>query len=654
MMNPVSIGMLPEIQFVSAPAFSPDGGTVAFVVQQADLDNNGYKADLHLYNCATKTTLTLTRSGNIKKFIWSKSGALLFLTGSEKGAKEKGCPLSRIYEISISGGEAVEKFALPVHIIGFYECQDGRFVIAAGVDNTPERDTAYEVFDEIPLWANGKGLTNKKRIHLFVYTPQTGELTRVCEKFDDCTLYSVRGSRILYKAYGWQDVQQPYDGIYLYDMDSNTSRCLLEKDVRRTGAISFWDDDNALVAATENTPYGDEEYCDFYTLNLTDGVMKLLTPYNYSIAAGTVGTDARLGEVYADKTTDEGYYFITTKGAYSYLHRITRDGRISEALTPQGACDSFDVCNGQLVVCGMYEDRLPELYLGGVQITDLNQTTERWKISTPEPLAFTDRDGFEIQGWVIKPVDYQPGKKYPAVLNIHGGPRTAFSSVFHHEMQTWATEGYFVFYCNPRGSDGGGTAFGSLNGNYGTYDYDNLMDFTDNVLIRYPDIDTERLGVAGGSYGGFMTNWIVCHTDRFHAAASQRSISNWITFEHMSDIGHTFTKNTQAVLTREDAQKLWWHSPLKYAANCKTPTLFVHSTEDYRCPMAESLQMFSAFKLLGVETRLCLIRGENHELSRSGRPRNRILRMTEILNWMNRHLKNNAQSPSNIREGSAQ
>lgn len=214
-----------------------------------------------------------------------------------------------------------------------------------------------------------------------------------------------------------------------------------------------------------------------------------------------------------------------------------------------------------------------------------------------------------------------------------------FGTVFHHEMQMWANAGYFVFFTNPRGSDGFGTEFGDINGRYGTVDYDNLMEFTDYVLDHEPDIDRDRVGVTGGSYGGFMTNWIIGHTDRFKAAASQRSIANWISFEYMSDIGHTFTKNEQAAFASEDVDKLWFHSPIKYIGNCKTPTLFVHSEEDYRCNVAEGMEMFAALKVLGVDTRMLMVKGETHELSRSGRPRNRIVRMREILNWMDKYLK---------------
>ncbi|MBQ4093842.1 MAG: S9 family peptidase [Oscillospiraceae bacterium] len=288
----------------------------------------------------------------------------------------------------------------------------------------------------------------------------------------------------------------------------------------------------------------------------------------------------------------------------------------------------------------MYENKLAELYLCGEQVTDFNG---EWLAShsavTPEYHSFTATDGFEIHGFAMKPAGYEAGKKYPAILHIHGGPRTVFGSVFHHEMQVWANAGYFVFYCNPRGSDGRGNEFGDINGKYGTVDYENIMQFTDEMLQKYPDVDRFRVGVTGGSYGGFMTNWIIGHTGRFAAAASQRSISNWIAFEHTSDIGPFFTPNNQATTTREDVDKMWWHSPLKYADNCTTPTLFIHSDSDYRCWMVEGLSMFTALKMHGCEARMCLFKGETHELSRSGKPQNRIRRMEEILGWMDKYLK---------------
>ena len=236
------------------------------------------------------------------------------------------------------------------------------------------------------------------------------------------------------------------------------------------------------------------------------------------------------------------------------------------------------------------------------------------------------------------PKDYEPGKKYPAILDVHGGPRAVYSKIFFHEMQVWAGAGYFVFFCNIHGSNGQGNKYGDLRGRYGTVDYDDLMKFTDAVLAKYSDIDQTRMGITGGSYGGFMTNWVIGHTDRFKAAASQRSIANWLSFEHLSDISPEFCVDQVGATEDDDPAKVWFHSPLKYAKYATTPTLFLNSDEDYRCPMAEGMQMFHALLANRVEARMTVFHGENHELSRSGRPENRLRRLNEIQKWFDGHL----------------
>jgi len=247
--------------------------------------------------------------------------------------------------------------------------------------------------------------------------------------------------------------------------------------------------------------------------------------------------------------------------------------------------------------------------------------------------------GVSIDGWVIYPIDFDENKKYPAILDIHGGPKAAYGEIYFHEMQYWAAEGYFIFFCNPRGSDGKGNEFADIRGKYGTIDYEDLMKFTDCVLDHCPYIDSSGVGVTGGSYGGYMTNWIIGHTDRFKAAASQRSISNWLSDFGTADIGYYFNPDQLGGTPWNNTDKYWEHSPLKYADKAKTPTLFIHSDEDYRCWMGEGLQMFTALKYFGVESRLVLFHGENHELSRSGKPKHRIRRLMEITEWFDRHLK---------------
>lgn len=210
-------------------------------------------------------------------------------------------------------------------------------------------------------------------------------------------------------------------------------------------------------------------------------------------------------------------------------------------------------------------------------------------------------------------------------------------------MQVWASEGFIVMFTNIRGSDGRGDDFADIRGDYGRVDYQNLMDFVDIVEKKYPCIDKKKICETGGSYGGFMTNWIVTHTDRFVCAASQRSIANWISMAYISDIGPYFGPDQCGINVGEwfnsvHHDELWNHSPLKYVDNAKTPTLFIHSDEDYRCPLPEGMQMMQAMTLRGIDCKMVIFHGENHELSRSGKPLHRIKRLTEITNWFKKHI----------------
>lgn len=406
----------------------------------------------------------------------------------------------------------------------------------------------------------------------------------------------------------------------------------------------FLSDQEIVCRGNARERFGLNENSRFYLVSAQDGTKTLLTPDFETATWSTVGSDCRYGGGKAIQV-DEGYlYFLTTENDSSYLNRMDKAGKMEKMSAKSGSVDSFSVKNGKILFIALRGLDLQELYSlsGGKEhkLTTFNKwVNQERKLSSPEPLSFEVTPGITIDGWVLKPVDFTPGQKYPAILDIHGGPKTVFGTVFFHEMQYWANEGYFVFFCNPRGSDGKGNEFADIRGKYGTIDYDDLMQFTDLVLEKYPDIDKDRLGVTGGSYGGFMTNWIIGHTERFKAAASQRSISNWISMGYTTDIGYYFAPDQIGATPWTDHAKLWDHSPLKYADRVKTPTLLIHSDEDYRCWVPEALQMFSALKYHGVESRLCLFKGENHELSRSGKPKNRIKRLEEITNWFNRFLK---------------
>lgn len=238
----------------------------------------------------------------------------------------------------------------------------------------------------------------------------------------------------------------------------------------------------------------------------------------------------------------------------------------------------------------------------------------------------------------MKPSQFKDGEKYPLIVEIHGGPHTMYANTFFHEMQLLAAQGYGVLYVNPRGSHGYSQTFvDAVRGDYGGGDYEDIMAGLDEVLREHFWIDAERLGVTGGSYGGFMTNWIVGHTNRFKAAVTQRSISNWISFFGVSDIGYYFTP-WQIGADMTDPEKLWHHSPLKYAKNIETPLLILHSELDFRCPIEQAEQLFITLKSMGKETSFVRFPDNNHNLSRTGTPSLRIERLTQIITWFKNYL----------------
>lgn len=275
-----------------------------------------------------------------------------------------------------------------------------------------------------------------------------------------------------------------------------------------------------------------------------------------------------------------------------------------------------------------------------VSRTDCNGTfLNGLTLSEPEGFECQSSDGRRIQGWVMAPVGCDPGRKYPAILEIHGGPHTMFGEAFFFEFQYLCSLGYAVIFANPRGSHGYGQEFvHACCNDYGGMDYADLMAATDDAVRRFPFIDPERLGVTGGSYGGFMTNWIVARTNRFRAAVTQRSISNWTSFTGSSDIGFYFTEEELGETPWSDPERMRRLSPLSYVQRIATPLLIIHSEQDLRCPIEQAEQLFTALRRLDRTVRFLRFPGSSHELSRSGKPVLRVERLKAIGDWFGIYL----------------
>ncbi|QSO49099.1 S9 family peptidase [Alicyclobacillus mengziensis] len=257
----------------------------------------------------------------------------------------------------------------------------------------------------------------------------------------------------------------------------------------------------------------------------------------------------------------------------------------------------------------------------------------------PERFEFRSQDDWVVEGWVMKPYGYEAGKKYPVILDVHGGPQLQYGYGFFHEMQWFASQGYAVIFMNPRGSMGYGQEFvNAVRHHYGEGDAADVQNSVEAAIAQFDFLDGSRVGVTGGSYGGFMTNWLVGHTDRFFAAVAQRSISNWISFYGVSDIGPLFVEAQLGGDIFTEREKLWRMSPLAYANEVKTPLLLLHSENDLRCPMEQAEQFYTAIKRRGGEVELFRIPNASHGLSRNGKPKLRQERLQAIFGYINDRL----------------
>jgi dipeptidyl aminopeptidase/acylaminoacyl peptidase len=250
-------------------------------------------------------------------------------------------------------------------------------------------------------------------------------------------------------------------------------------------------------------------------------------------------------------------------------------------------------------------------------------------------LEATAPDGAKVHGWVVKPVGVGP---FPTVLMVHGGPFAHYGWTLFDEAQVYAGAGYAVVMGNPRGSSGYGETHGrAIVGDFGNLDAIDVLALLDAALAD-PELDDDRVGVMGGSYGGFMTTWLVGHSDRFRAAISERACNAFDSFEGSSDIGWLFVSQYNGT----DPERVRAQSPLTHVDRIRTPMLLIHSEHDWRCPVEQAQRLFVALKLRKVEVELLLFPGEGHELSRSGLPSHRIARFEAVLDWWERHLKPSA------------
>jgi dipeptidyl aminopeptidase/acylaminoacyl peptidase len=641
-----------ELTSVGDPRLSPDGRHVAYVVNRIDGEANLYRASIWVApvdGSAEPRQLTHgERSDHVPR--WSPDGRwLAFLSNRDGEEKESH---DELYVLPADGGEP-------------RRLSDGKEAVAS-IAWSPDsrriafvrrvRDEAYEEeddrrraprrFDRVFFKLDGVGWTGDRRRHLLVVGVD-GEDERQLTDGDcenDGPTWSPDGSRIVFSSLRgdrW-DVEL-VEALYELEVDAEGAepRRLTQPD--ESGSKASFSPDGAFIAYVHAPEDGTEPHHSQIAVIRADGsdrraltasLDRQCTPY--PLGREPVWDAGRV----AFGVEDDGNV---------HLYTVAADGSGEPELLTGGeqSIGLYDLIDGVLVYTASTHTRPHELFdRDGRRLTSVaDDFVAGRELAEVERFEAVSADGTEVEAWLVRPPGLDESRKYPVLLTIHGGPFTQYGTGFFDEVQVYAGAGYCVLFSNPRGGSGHSEEWGrAIRGpggdagpGWGTVDYEDLMGVVDTALERYPFLDPDRLGVLGGSYGGFMTSWIVSHTKRFKAALSERAVNHMVSAFGSSDIFWIFE--------RQFGGPMWEHvddwlrmSPATYAREIETPLLIVHSENDLRCNVEQGEHLFTLLRLLGKEVEMLRFPAEGHELSRSGSPVHRVQRFEAILEWFGRYL----------------
>jgi len=653
-----------NIAVYSDPQVSSNGDTYAFVSTTVN-EEKEYVSHLYLQSLQEKTPTQWTFGNNKNSHPrFSPDGSQLVFQSNRSGTPQ-------LWLMNINGGEAKQLTTFKHGATNPVWTNDGTKIIFISIlDYDDDVKTQAEltkeekeklrkkkekqplIVNELKYKSDAQGFHDEKRSQLIMYDLENDTLTQLTKgqahhSFQDI---SPDGQYILFSA----NLNEEADYELTNDLYFlNTSTLEMEQLTNGNGGYQsahFSPSGDKIACFGHEYEFNGATLNELYVFDVHSKERTCLSgDWDFQLGDAMIG-DMRLGtsETGPIWSKDEKcLYFIGTDSGATGLYQVNLDGELTSLYKEDSHVFGFSYDKSKdAFILGMSTPTNPcDFYLLEnesklTRLTEANQSfLDEVALSTPEPLTVTAEDGWEIQGWLLKPYGFEEGKKYPFVLEVHGGPHAMYGQTFFHELQLLAAKGYVVLYTNPRGSHGYGQKFvDAVRADYGGKDYTDLMSAVDYVLENYSFIDETRLGVTGGSYGGFMTNWIVGHTDRFKAAVTQRSICNWLSFYGVSDIGYFFTKWELGHNLLEDPKKLWEFSPLKYVENVKTPLLILHGELDFRCPIEQGEQLFIALKHLRKDVEFVRFPGANHELSRSGHPDMRVERLNHILRWFDTYL----------------
>lgn len=629
-MKKINIDLMNEFKYISNLSSNKNNTLFSYVVKSVNLENNKYNTSIYLHKDGENICLIENKDFIFHFWLDEKSFLL------SKYEKDK----TNFFKLTLNEGEAKKYFEIPYPIGNIKKINENLYAISCEVTLKKDEDFSVEIA-QIPFWNNGQSYSNYKRNHLFIYDINTNKLEKITEnEYFDLLDFDVDKDKIVFIGNIFKEKMNLFNKIFEYDIEKKHIDTLLDKNI--SFSKCFYTKDMILLFGTNMKKLGINENEKVYGIKRNNNEFIELISSDIDFGNST-GSDARLGhneEILIDYKKN-AFYFIETIENHTRLTKFENNS-FKTILEFNGSIDGFTFVNNELYTLSFVGNSIAEIYKGKnlEKVSSFNDKIFKDKyLATPEKIKFNS-NGSDIEGFVLLPENYDKSKKYPCILDIHGGPKTVYSTIYYHEMQVFSNMGYIVIFTNPHGSSGRGNDFSDIRGKYGSIDYEDLMNFVDEAKKKY-SIDESNIGVTGGSYGGFMTNWIITHTNRFACAATQRSISNWISMYGVSDIGYYFSddQNLTKLSDPNYFDILWDHSPLKYIKNCTTPTLIIHSDCDYRCPIDQGYQLLTGLLDQNIPCKMMVYKGENHELSRSGKPKARISRLTNIVSWFETYLK---------------
>ncbi|MFT7587539.1 MAG: dipeptidyl aminopeptidase/acylaminoacyl peptidase [Cellvibrionaceae bacterium] len=668
--RPVAAEDLYSIPTITGAEISPDGSHVIYSQQRVDRKTEKKYSNLWLApadgSCKPRQ---FTYGDHVDTApSWSPDGRSIAFMSNRKDTKQ-----IQLYILPMNGGEARPLTDIKGSINGFSWSPDSQKLAIvhrkkdADVlerEEDPQKEKLGVIerhITEIKIRQEDVGYMPKEEAHIYILDAASGEMTQLTDgDFSERSpVWSPDGATILFISNRLADrwLVPHGDELYTIPADGNGTMTKIDSHTGSKGSASFSPDGEHIVySGMRLSPGHWYQNMDIYIVpvaNDGESAINISQEFDHHFTNCTGGDvtnspgmdptfsyDSRY--VYTLASRHGGNPFCRIDGTSGQLEKIIDDGSVVGMISLDESNDyaaffrGTQIDPGNLWVIDLHtkaEVQITDIHADYLAEIEIGKIEEHW---------IKGKDGNDLHGWILTPPNFDPSKKYPSILEIHGGPQTQYGRTFFHEFYLLAAAGYVVHFSNPRSSQGYGEAHSAaIYSDWGVKDYADIMAWTDFVAEQ-PYIDTERMGITGGSYGGYMTSTAIGMTDRYKAAIVLRMLSNWVSFHGSSDMNWSsqyLAGFDGGPWEDGNLEHYWRMSPMSLVGNVETPTLVLHSGGDLRCPLEQSEQYFVALKHRGVDTEMVIFPEENHGLSRGGRTDRRIARLAHMLRWFDKHLK---------------